>query len=268
MTQPFDFSLATSYFHISPEGANNPLEEMPATDFLHNPTRLREMMETAGKPIQAYNLDLPASFFGTSLCNLCLTKLLFLTQYNKRLDLSLGNLTFQIEVHHNYLHLGYKINELLYKDVPSDNEEAFLLEDWQSFITQTITPAVESIAKVANVKSAMIWLQFGGILGMLKDYIYKNEKNDEIIERFNRHAQLLSESLSPSLFHRTKNPFKHNIRYIDNPYQPGEQYVLRSSCCLYDCRINGEKCYVCPRLTEKEREERKAQIIASLSIKG
>ncbi|WP_052343734.1 hypothetical protein [Bacillus massiliigorillae] len=264
MTQLFDFSLAKSYFHISPEGAHNPLEEMPATDFLYNPLRIKEMMLAAGKTVQAYGLDLPASFFGTSFCNLCLTKLLFLTQYNKVLDLSLENLTFQIEVHNDHSHLGYKINELQYQDVPIEEEESFVLDDWQTFISSVVTPAVESIAQVADVKPSMIWLQFGGILGMVKDYMSKNERNEEIIARFNRQADLLSESLSPELFHRLRNPFKHKIRYTDNPYQPGEQFIMRSACCLYDCRNNGKKCYVCPRLTEKEREKRKEEILASL----
>jgi hypothetical protein len=33
MLQELDFSLVNSYYHISPDGAENPLAEMPATDF-------------------------------------------------------------------------------------------------------------------------------------------------------------------------------------------------------------------------------------------
>ncbi|OZQ98234.1 (2Fe-2S)-binding protein [Paenibacillus sp. VTT E-133291] len=43
---------------------------------------------------------------------------------------------------------------------------------------------------------------------------------------------------------------------LELPYHAGERLVLRSSCCLYYCLEDGEKCYVCPRLTEEEREEK------------
>lgn len=263
MISPLDFSLVNSYYHISPNGAENPLAEMPATDFF-DMNRVKGLMQLAGETVQAQGLDLPASFFGTSLCNLCSTKLIFLAQYNKMLDLSLKHLTFQIEVHEDHAHLGYKINELHVKDVPEEEQEKVILKDWEVFITYTVTPAVEAIAEAAGVKSAMIWQQFGGEIGMLREFIAQNETREEVLERFNRNFLLLSESISPELFHRNRNPFKHTIRYTDNPYHERERLVLRSSCCLYYCRDNGEKCYVCPRLTEEEREEKKVKILATL----
>ncbi|AIQ35097.1 (2Fe-2S)-binding protein [Paenibacillus sp. FSL R5-0345] len=263
MSQELDFSLVNSYYHISPDGAENPLAEMPATDFFEM-GQVRGLMQQAGEIVQAHGLDLPASFFGTSLCNLCSTKLIFLAQYNKILDLSLERLTFQIEAHEDHVHLGYKIKELHYKDVPEKELESMILKDWEVFIIHTVTPAVEAIAAAAGVKSAMIWQQFGGEIGMLREYIAQNETREEVLERFNRNFLLLSESISPELFHRNRNPFKHTIRYTDNPYQAGEQLALRSSCCLYFCRENGEKCYVCPRLKDEEREEKRMKILATL----
>ncbi|MNO30301.1 ferric iron reductase involved in ferric hydroximate transport [compost metagenome] len=263
MSQELDFSLVNSYYHISLKGAGNPLAEIPATDFFEMDL-VRGLMRQAGETVQAHGLDLPASFFGTSLCNLCSTKLIFLAQYNKMLDLSLEHLTFQIEVHEDHVHLGYKINQLHYTDVPEEEQETVILKDWETFITHTVTPAVEAIAEAAGVKSAMIWQQFGGVVGMLREFIAQNETRKEVVERFNRNFLLLSESISPELFHRHRNPFKHTIRYTDNPYHEGERLVLRSSCCLYYCRENGEKCYVCPRLKEEEREEKKVKILATL----
>jgi hypothetical protein len=84
-----------TYYHISPDGAENPLAEMAAADFFEM-DQVRGLMQQAGETVQAHGLDLPASFFGTSICNLCSTKLIFLAQYNKILDLSLEHLTFQI----------------------------------------------------------------------------------------------------------------------------------------------------------------------------
>lgn len=263
MTQTMDFTLVNSYYHISPEGAENPQAELPATELL-NKARVRDLMQVAGEVVQSHGLDLPASFFGTSLCNLCSTRLVFLAQYNKMLDLSLENLTFQIEIHDDHVHLGYKINELRYYEVPEEEKESFLLKDWEAFILHTVTPAVEAIAEAAGVKSAMIWQQFGGEMGSLREYVAHNEMREEVLASFNYHFTLLSESVAPEHFKRNRNPFKYTMRYTDNPYHKGGRFVMRSSCCLYDRRENGEKCYVCPRLTEDERQEMRVKIQATL----
>lgn len=267
MTNLLDFSLVKSYFHISPEGASTPLAEMLGTDFLLQPTRVKEMMLMAGDIVHATDLYLPASFFGTSFCSLCCTKLYFLAQSNQIVNLHLDNLLFQIEKHDDHAHLGYKIVNLQVNDVPTDEHaDAFVLADWEAYIAETVTPAVEALAEVANVKPSMIWLQFGGIIAMLKDYVEKNE-TEEIIARFQHYYHLLTEQISAELFNRSKNPFKHTARYIDNPYQPGEYFIMRSACCFYDCRKGGEKCYVCPRLKEVDREAQKAAILASIEEK-
>ena len=264
MTQELDFSLINTYYHISPEGVKHPLAEMPAIHFFE-PKLLTDMLQKAGDTVQAHGLELPASFFGTSLCHLCSTKLLFLAQHNVILDLSLEHLTFQLDAHGDHAHLGYKINELHYRPIPTEDQEFILLQDWQSFIMNTVKPAVEAIAAAAGMKPTMIWHQFGGGMGMLRHFIHKNETREHVLEQFDRQFLLLSESISAELFNLRSNPFKHMIRYADNPYQSGEKLVMHSSCCLYDRRENGKKCYTCPRMKEEERELKKAAIHASLS---
>ncbi|MFS0781927.1 hypothetical protein [Bacillus sp. 1P06AnD] len=259
MSIDLDFSLVNHYYHISPKGAGQPLAEMPATDFF-NPETLIQMMHKAGHTVEALGLDLPASFFGTSLCNLCSTKLLFLAQSNVLIDLSLKNLLFQVEVHDDHAHLGYKIETLSYSEVPEVDSLSVIQKDWERFISSEITPAVEAIASAASLKPSMIWLQFGGEMGMLRDFIQQNEKNEWVLAAFKQQFELLSELLSPALFNRKRNPFQHTNKYVDNPYQEGEQLVMRSSCCLYDQRKGGVKCFVCPRLKETEREEMKRHI--------
>nr|WP_279590354.1 (2Fe-2S)-binding protein [Paenibacillus lupini] len=41
---------------------------------------------------------------------------------------------------------------------------------------------------------------------------------------------------------------------------------MHSSCCMYDRRENGTKCYTCPRMTSDEREERKSEILATAAV--
>lgn len=39
---------------------------------------------------------------------------------------------------------------------------------------------------------------------------------------------------------------------------------MRSSCCLFDRRVEGTKCYVCPRMTPEEREARAKEMLESI----
>ncbi|MWC28809.1 hypothetical protein [Paenibacillus sp. MMS18-CY102] len=259
----YDFSLVKTYLHISPEGVDHLLDEMAGTEFF-NSARLVEMMEKTGEAVQANGRKLPGSFFGTSLSHLCITKLIFLAMYDKVIDLSLDNVMLQIDYEegHGHPHLGYRIKEVRVQDMPAGNGDGFVLADWRKFLSASVTPAVEAIAEAANAKAEMIWQQFGGITGMVRDFVQNMQLPPEVAERFTHHFNLLSEEVAPDVFNRRRNPFKWELRYIDNPYEPGEQWVMRSACCYYDSRKDGEKCFVCPRMTLAERAEKVACIQA------
>ena len=84
-----------------------------------------------------------------------------------------------------------------------------------------------------------------------------------IMERFEHHFRLLSEAVPSEAFQRKRNPFQWQVRYVDNPYQEGERWVMRSGCCQYDRREGGTKCFVCPRMTPDEREQEVHRIKAA-----
>jgi len=263
MEHKMDFTLVNTYFHISPEGAEHPVFEVPALSLLDRGI-LPDLLEQGGKMVQAIGPVLPASFLGTSFCNLIATTIIFTAQYNRLLDLTLENMSFQIEPHDDHAHLGYRINELRWTDVPEENREAFLLAHWNEYIPRVVTPAVEIIARSAGAKPDMIWQQFGGQIAMIRDYILEHETSEAMIPRYVGDFRILKE-LAADLFGRRRNPFIHTPRYVDNPYEPGAKYMLRSSCCMYDCREGGEKCYVCPKLTPAERETMREQIVTSMA---
>ncbi|MFC5405309.1 hypothetical protein [Cohnella soli] len=261
----YDFSLAKAYLHISPEGAEHLLEEHHPNVFFDEP-RLQELMRVAGTTVQAYDLKLPGSFLGTSLANLCLTKLIFLAQYGCTLDLSADRILFQIEYKegHGHPHLGYKVVEVVASEIPENGGDEFVLADWSAYISEFVTPAVEAIAKAAGFKPEAIWQQFGGIVGNLVDFAEKSPMPEAMKASLLHHVRLLSESIPPELFHSRRNPFMSKIRYVESPYKAGEQWVMKSSCCYYDGREGGEKCFVCPKLTEEDRRIMKANIQASI----
>ncbi len=264
----FDFSLVKMYYHISPEGAEHPIYDIPATGFF-DPTTLQEALQRSGETVQAISNALPASFIGTSLCKVSIVQLLFASIHNQLIDMYPDNINYQVEMHNDHAHLGYKINELRSIPVPTEPEarKAFLLQHWAEYFTNFVTPAIEAIAAAGDLKPDAIWQQFSGQLKMTQDFIEAHMQMPQLTEQFLADGKLLAEFLDPALFNRRRNPYYlANPRYVENPYKPEEKWLIPSSCCLYDRRENGTKCYTCPRMTNDEREARKCEILAEAAV--
>lgn len=258
-----DFSLTARVFKISPEGSADPVFQMPAVG-LFSPSSVGEALGKAAGLTNATALLLPASMIGLSLFNLCVTRLYFLARHHRFLAISLNDLTFELGLQHGYAYAGYRISEIREFELPDTDADDFLAEAWTDFFLESVNPAVEMIAKGANTDTGMIWNQFGGQLLHMRSYLLSQVPGDDkFIQGFDRHAAILTERLTPDVFDRKRNPFRHRPRYIDNPWQPGGQMVVRSSCCMYDRREGGQKCYNCPGLSEKERERRREEILAA-----
>jgi ferric iron reductase protein FhuF len=264
MESLFDFTIVKMFYHVSPEGADLPKYETPATTFFE-PAVLSETLFESGKDAHATSPALPASFIGTSLCKLALIQLQFAAQYDRLIDLSPENLTYQVELHDDHGHLGYRIREVRSIAIPSEERDAFLIRHWNQYFASFITPAVEAVAAASDLKPEAIWQQFGGQIAYMKDYLIANEKREGVIEKFLNDSKQLSE-LDPALFNQRRNPYQHKPRYLDNPLNVEEKWLMQSSCCLYDRRENGTKCYTCPQMTPAEREERKSAMLAAAAI--
>jgi Ferric iron reductase FhuF-like transporter. len=260
MAANLDFSLIKMYFHISPEGADHPILEMRGDQFLDMDITKQTLLE-AGKLVQANGLDLPASFAGTSFAKLCATQLLMFAQYHIILDLTLPNLMFQTEAHDDHAHLGYRILELQTIQAPTEGQEAWLAAQVEQFIRETVRPAVNAIAQAAGVKPQMIWQQYGGVLAYVRDYVHENIPIPSMAESFETGYRVITE-LPAEAFGVRRNPFVHKPRYIASPYSPEDKLMMHSSCCMYDKRENGVKCYTCPMLTPNERESMRLEICA------
>ncbi|WP_028561014.1 hypothetical protein [Paenibacillus pinihumi] len=261
MVEDLDFGIIERFYHISPRGAANPMIELPAS-LLLDQDKVREVLEKGAALVKATSLELPASFIGSTFFYLCATYIVFMAQENRIPDLTLDNLTFQIEGHNDHFHLGYKINRLEWKDVPDTGREAFVAKEFSRLIQDTVYPGVEAVAASAGVKSAMIWNQFAGQYTFLTKYLKANETREEVLVRLEQDCAVILEQISADEFGRRRHPFVHKPRYIDSPYSPGEQIAIRSSCCMYYCKEDGVKCYSCPKLTAEAREEMRQEILA------
>lgn len=260
-----DFTLEEKLFRLSAAGLEAPPFEMPATDWLQ-PVQARRALEAGGAMSKAIGMKLPVSYAGLSILNLILAELLFLVRQDRWLDLSLEHLTFQMEQRYEIMQTGYRVHTLRWSELPerADSREAFLERQWRHYLREHIRPAIETIAASADLKPDLIWNQAGARLAGMREYLpqYVPEADDAFLARYDWHANVLIRRLTAEDFARKRNPFDWQPRYTDNPWKPGGRMMIRSACCMYDCREGGQKCYNCPQLTEAEREVRRAAVQA------
>jgi ferric iron reductase protein FhuF len=134
----------------------------------------------------------------------------------------------------------------------------------QTFYRQTINPLLETASESAGIKPEVLWSQYGGRMRYVVDLLLEQNYPDEVNQRIRQDYDWLC-GLDPAVFNLRKNPFVIRPKYVDNPWNPDKPLLLRSACCLYDQREQGEKCYSCPKLTPREREAMKEQIIKEIA---
>lgn len=260
MGNGMDLSYLEKQFYISLFGYEDPVFEMPA-EALFDRERLLAAMEAGGTIVRATGHELGVSFTGLALHNLVAAACILYAYERKWLDLTIGNLTFQLEKHDDHAHLSFKVNELKWTDIPVAGGEDYFRQSLDRYIREHITPAVRAVAENCGLKGELIWGQYGARFTYYRKHIAEKEPNAEIRERFDAAARILME-IEPEAFEKRRNPFIHTPRYIDSPYEPGGTMMLRSSCCMWYCKEDGVKCYNCPKLTSAERDEMRESIMA------
>jgi ferric iron reductase protein FhuF len=262
MTSKLDFALIDSFYHISPQGFAEPLTEWPAKDLLR-PEAAKEVLDRTGELWKACGYELPVSYVGMTMFNFCVASLFFSAKDDVWVKFKLEDMTFQFEQHDDHAHVGYRLDQLEVVPLPEGNERlAFLHAAWSEWIRVMIRPFIESIAQAGGLKAEMIWSQFGAQLLSTMDYVRDHLAMSELVDRIQLDLAVIHE-LEPELFGRKRNPFVHKPRFVDNPWSPPDgMYILRSSCCMFDHREGGEKCYNCPRMLPEERDERRKLVLA------
>lgn len=260
MQQPFDLSLAETYFHISPGGSAQPLFSTPAETLLE-PKTMDELLRLGRDMLKGFGLDIAVSFVGLAFFGVPAAVHTYMWKYDHALDLSIDNLTVQLEAHGGHPHLVLKINEVRWKKIPetgTERNEAIVAELAELF-KWTVNPVVETAAARAGFKPDLVWNQFGARMISVGDFVVRTATDELWKEKYRQDFALLTDGLSPEVFNRRKNPYRHSPRYIESPSDPHKKLIVRSSCCMWYRRENGVKCYTCPILSEAQREVMRRQ---------
>ncbi|RTE11611.1 (2Fe-2S)-binding protein [Paenibacillus whitsoniae] len=254
-----DFSIVERYLHISPQGMDNPLVRIPGAQLLEEAT-MRRLLSQGQTMLKGKGLDIAASHMGLTMFNVISMMYLFMAQYNLWLSLLPEDLEFQIEQHDDHAHAGFQLLALRWKEVPLVDRAAFIEQEMRTLMQTLVIPVINVTAASAKVNPSMIWNQFGARMVFLRDFVLENDPRPHVREQFVHDYEVLSKQLTPDVFERKTNPFDHEPTYLSSPYEEGKRVILRSSCCFYYRRENGEKCFTCPLLNNEQREQMREDI--------
>jgi siderophore-iron reductase FhuF len=267
MQLDMDLTLLEEHFNISTTGSDEAAHAIAASDVMHN-ADMKEFLHQGSVLLRGIGLELAVSCIGLAYFGLAAAQQYVMSQYNRILDLSLENLTIQLESHANYASVAFKINEWTWTELPAVHRDAAITVAWEQLFSQTLNPLIEATSSAGGLKPSLIWNQYGARMTYMKGFLREQVTGVQTRQRLEDDLMLLT-NLPASTFNlNRKNPFEHTPCYIDSPTQTGKQVMLRSSCCMYYRREEGVKCYSCPLLKEDERAERKKVLQAAQREKG
>ncbi|GAA3403572.1 (2Fe-2S)-binding protein [Paenibacillus hodogayensis] len=259
MQPTLDISLADKFFHITPHGSEHPVLSMPAVSLLE-PETMRSLLVAGRDMLKGLGLDISLSFFGLGVFGLPAVVHTYMWQYDQVLDLSIENITVQVETHNDHAHLVLCIDEVRWKPLPAEGRREAIAAELEQLFRHTVTPLIEAAAACAGLKPDLVWNQFGARMISVSDYVLQHAPNEALKDKYRADLELLRTGLPAEVFHRRKNPYEHKPRFVESPTDAGKQLLIRSSCCMWYRREQGVKCYTCPILNDAQREEMKCQM--------
>jgi ferric iron reductase protein FhuF len=216
----------------------------------------REFAEAYAPHIKALSLDVTATYFTANFTRVITAFHYALWHDGLHLDLTLRNLTVRIVKHpKGFITLNFGLKKVQGTEVSLTDRKLQIISMQTAFYREEVRPLLESLASVVGISVGMLW----GVIPTYFQY-YHDLWFDEPMNELQR-MQLASDmevlhQLSPVVFGRVKNPLVAKFRYMESPYEPGEQIRMKNTCCLAYKTEGGDYCITCPRLNDTERTRR------------
>ncbi|MCS7463955.1 (2Fe-2S)-binding protein [Paenibacillus doosanensis] len=209
--------------------------------------------------IKALEPDVAGTYFASWFGAVCAAFQYSLWHDNAKPDLSLDNVELQLYVKEQRAGMEFRVRQWESESLPdaAAHRSSQAVEAMEAFYGRQIRPLLESIAGVVGLNAGQLWGVIGTRLHYVKDRWLEEAETEEQRERLNHDLDQLLRGLDPAVFGRPKNPFDIRFRMMENPRKPGEQMRIKAVCCLaYKTDTGHGYCFTCPRLSERERQEK------------
>ncbi|WP_078429335.1 (2Fe-2S)-binding protein [Alkalihalobacterium alkalinitrilicum] len=233
---------------------------------LQEKERLREFIDLYKPKIKALTDDVAATYFCSAYGWFLSGLQYILANYDTTYNSSLSNV--ELQMYYNKVKNSYGICFRLL-----DLEETPLPKTkgtWRNLVTEklyyeNVIPTINLLTDATAVNVTSLYGQLS--IGLFYGHDMVIQKSKTIIEKQKLEADFkyVTKELEPSLFGLKKNPLDIQFRMIESPREEGVMIRMKPSCCLYYQTVGvTTKCYSCPRMSEKERAERKKEIVARM----
>lgn len=259
----FDPDLLQPQFYMTAEPKSGAeltltLEELSA------PESAERFLRAFADILRAPDLQAAVTYFCSWFSGVAVASLYFPAAAGLSPDFSADNLSAQLLRTESGHALNFVIGSRTAETAPQAEEarDEWTRAAFRGFYGETCRRLFENFAAVSGLAVGMIWAQLPGRV----DYFAETWRTHPEIgamlapyrERLERDYRLL-QTLEPASFGRKKNPFDLRFRDVEHPTDPAQQVRLRPSCCLYHTLPEGEYCYTCPKLNERDRAALRAK---------
>ncbi|MBY9079259.1 (2Fe-2S)-binding protein [Paenibacillus sp. HN-1] len=173
--------------------------------------------------------------------------------------MELSSLTLHLIPSKGYCRVAWSVGEWIETPLGEDREaqKGDIVSVLKQFYQETAGPLIREASRASGLSITDAWGQLPTRFNYYESML-EREESDPTTVRFRESYQLLKD-LPADIFGLHRNPFKVEVRYTEDIADPGKRVQIRNRCCLYYCTEGGSLCYICPRVSERERNRRREE---------
>lgn len=249
-------------FRFTTERSNSALSI--SLDLLLKEQNLRDYLDKLGKHINAANEKVTASIFVKRYAFLAVNYLYAITVWNKKLDISFGNVSLETDDHEELWLPDFYFHDRSVQSVHDSDREGWRENCIQMLFAHHIFPLIKSLSSVTKVSKLILWENIAVYIYWLYETVLsKEDLPEEIVLRAEEDLHyLVYQAMGPLFGSLHDNPLK---RYYNQPMYLEEvekEVRPRSTCCLSyltgakkRCITCPHTCAACPLINEINRQE-------------
>ncbi|MEF2968239.1 (2Fe-2S)-binding protein [Paenibacillus sp. M1] len=257
-----DFGLLEQALYVVTRERENALVTIPA-DLLTDRQEAERLLKRYQELIKGQDLQVAATYYAASWRVMLTAALYLMTVCDGSPDLSLANLTLQIEMVNNYPYVFFVLKNASVRSWPVDREDSWRRETLGHYVRETLRPVMETAAAVSKLPVMQLWGQMPLGVEYYLDYIGKQIGDPAGQAQLMESYAFLTKGLEAEWFGLKRNPYDLKETWLDDPYHPGEATRMKPTCCLAYRTESSGYCYGCPKLTKADREAMYREITAA-----
>ncbi|MFS0838775.1 hypothetical protein [Paenibacillus sp. 1P03SA] len=252
-----------STFKLTTTKQKNPVFSCPADD-LTDENKMKPLLDFYTPLIKGLDPSVGEVYMAAWFQGPLLGLIYMLSAWNKTPVLALDNLTVQMYTasykDREYCAVNFLVNNPQLQEGPDDplKRASWAEENLSRFLSQTVRPVLETIAKAGTLKQGMLWSQLPTMLEYGYERLMESEQCETVKQRMMRNYGIVK-SLDGAVFGRSKNPLNVKFLKTQSLASPDKETRLKAACCLYYLVDGGYYCFTCPRIKETERDKRREE---------